>query len=104
MKKITLLFLLLSATLYSQDFLTVDATVASYPHSFSDVDQLAQLIKKDFTSENDKARAVFSWIAQNVQFDDVQSGKAAFTYKTEQERIQKEKKYKAEIVVKAFKR
>ena len=103
MKKITLLFLLLSAAVYSQDFSTVDATVASYPHSITDVNQLAQLIKKDFTSENDKARAIYSWIAQNVQFDDVQSGKAAFTYKTEQERVQKEKKYKAEIIAKALK-
>jgi len=103
MKKIALLFLLLSVTVYSQDFSTVDATVASYPHSFTDVNQLIQLIKKDFISENDKARAVFSWIAQNVKFDDVQSGTAAFTYKTEQERVQKEKKYKEEIVVKALK-
>lgn len=101
------LLLLLScftiAQAYSQDFSKVDSIVAGYPRFYSSADKLAALINKDFTGKQDKARAIFTWIAQNVQFDVKESSnKVVFRYATEQEKITKEKKYKSELILKAL--
>lgn len=55
--------------IYSQDYQRVDKVVEHYPASFNSPLDLANKIKKDFTSEGDKARAVFTWMALHVNYD-----------------------------------
>jgi transglutaminase/protease-like cytokinesis protein 3 len=88
---------------YSQDFSKVDSIVNKYPRYYTSPDKLAALINKDFKTQPDKARAIFTWVAGTVQFDVKEANKkVVFKYATEEEKIAKEKKYKRELVLKAL--
>lgn len=54
---------------YSQKFNSVDIIVLKYPKHFETPRQLADQIQKDFTSENEKARAIYTWMALNISYD-----------------------------------
>jgi hypothetical protein len=95
MKKIfkhsTLLLLLLCVGYaQAQDFTKVDARVKNYPATFADADKFAAKIKADFTREDEKARAIFTWIALNISYDASPAAKGRkpihFSYKTAAER------------------
>ena len=72
-KKFALIFLLLNSIFinftFSQKISEVDKIVAKYPKSFDSTEELAQKIDKDFKSDYDKARAIYSWIAFNIKYD-----------------------------------
>lgn len=71
-KKIAFLFLFLNVgfinSSYSQKYNAIDSIVLRYPN-FGNPEKLAEKIQKDFTSEHDKARAIYSWIAINLNYD-----------------------------------
>jgi transglutaminase/protease-like cytokinesis protein 3 len=69
MIKYIIIFLLYFQTIFAQDYSKVDSVVKTYPKVFSSVDRLAGRIKKDFTKEDEKARAIFTWIATNIKYD-----------------------------------
>lgn len=108
MKKIfslILLFLLACQTALAQ-YETVDATVRSYP-DFSDADKLAARIEADFDSEIEKARAIYTWIATNIHYDmkafyAQQNGGIAFSYTTPEDRIEKERAFRLNLVKKTM--
>ncbi|WP_291286208.1 transglutaminase domain-containing protein [Flavobacterium sp.] len=62
---LNILFLNLS---YSQKFSAIDSIVLKYPN-FGSTEKLAERIRKDFTSEHYRARAIFSWIGLNLDYD-----------------------------------
>jgi transglutaminase/protease-like cytokinesis protein 3 len=72
LKKLVFIFLLLNIILlqssYSQKYTAIDSIVLKYP-DFGSTEKLAEQIKKDFISEHDKARAIYSWIALNLDYD-----------------------------------
>ncbi|MCR5862762.1 hypothetical protein LRS05_11710 [Flavobacterium sp. J372] len=51
------------------DYKNVDVKVRSYPTAFASPDKLAAHISKDFYREEDKARALFTWMAHNIKYD-----------------------------------
>ncbi len=63
-----LLFLLIPTVTFAQ-YEKVDVEVKSYPKSFSDPQLLAQRINTDFSKPDEKARAIFTWIALNIKYD-----------------------------------
>ncbi|PIF33739.1 transglutaminase superfamily protein [Flavobacterium sp. 9] len=71
-RKIAFVFLFLNIVFlnssYSQKYSAIDSIVLKYP-SFGSTEKLAERIQKDFTSEHDKARAIYSWIALNLDYD-----------------------------------
>lgn len=85
-----LLLLLAAVNIQAQDFSKVDSTVKSYSSSFSDVDKLAAQINRDFKREDEKARAIFTWIATNIRYDNSPAALGRkpikYSYKTEAER------------------
>lgn len=91
----------------AQDFDKVDAKVASYPKSFSDLDKLANRINTDFKRDDEKARAIFTWIASNVKYDlaayGVNERPVAYSFSNEEEKLAKEKKFKEDLAVKTLK-
>lgn len=91
MKKLTvMLIVILPITfLKAQQLDKIDVMVAQYPKTFDAAEELAALINNDFETETDKARAVYSWIAMNVEFDT----KAYFARKKKNKRL----KYKDAI-------
>lgn len=91
---------------YSQDYAFVDSIADAYPKDISSYDVIADLIKNDFTQPDQKARAIFRWVATSISFDvklaDSMGYKSikVFAYSTEKERIEKEKKFKANLLSK----
>jgi Skp family chaperone for outer membrane proteins len=102
-----LLFLSLGFSANAQDYAKVDNIVKAYPKSFSSPDKLAEQISKDFTRDDEKARAIFTWIATNIKYDyaayGVNERPVAYTFRTEEEKIAKEKAMKQELAQKTLK-
>ena len=102
--RIVIFILLISNYSYSQKYIIVDSIVEAYPKYLINADKLVELINKDFSKQDEKARAVFRWITTNIAYD-VDLGKLmdsksiyAFSYKTEKEKEIKEKKFKSDLV------
>lgn len=107
MKKLLALFLLLSFSLQSQDFKYVDAKVSKYP-SFSKVEDLANQIETDFSTDQEKARAAFYWLATNINYNlkeyyNPTPRTYSFRYKNEAEKQQKIAAAKNKIIQATFK-
>jgi transglutaminase/protease-like cytokinesis protein 3 len=109
-KKIVFLFLINVIFLYSsfaQKYNAVDNIILKYPKSFSTTEKLAERIEKDFTSDYDKARAIYSWIAYNVRYDYAAflnpPKTQGFSYRSEAEKQRKIQALNDQMVEKAFK-
>lgn len=110
-KKISFIFLLLNFTFlnftFAQKLSEVDKIVAKYPKSFNSTEKLAERIEKDFNSDYDKARAIFSWMAFNMKYDynaflnppRVQG----FSYSSEAEKQRKIQQLNDNLIQKSFK-
>lgn len=110
-KKIALIFLLLNILFinftFSQKISEVDKIVSKYPKSFDTTEKLAEKIEKDFDSDAERARALYSWIALNIRYDynaylnppRVQG----FSYSTEAEKQRKIKQLNDNLIQKSFK-
>lgn len=110
-KKISSLLLFLNIIFLNFTFAQkpgeVDKIVAKYPKSFSTTEKLAEKIQSDFSSDYDKARAIYSWIAFNLKYDynaylnppKVQG----FSYSSEAEKQRKIKQLNDNLIQKAFK-
>lgn len=71
LKKIVFVLLLnivFTASSYSQKYNAIDSIVLKYPN-FGSTEKLAERIQTDFASEHDRARAIYSWIALNLDYD-----------------------------------
>jgi len=109
-KKIALIFLLLNIFsinfIFAQKISEVDKIVAKYPKNFDSTEKLADRIEKDFDSDAERARAIYSWIAFNIRYDynaylnppRVQG----FSYSTEAEKKRKIKQLNDNLIQKAF--
>ena len=91
---------------FAQKYNAVDNIVLKYPKSFDSTEKLAERIEKDFTSDYDKARAIYSWIAFNVKYDYAAftnpQRTQGFTYRTEAERQKKIQALNDKMIDKAF--
>ena len=99
-------FLLLSANIFSQDFSAVDDKVAKYS-GFSKVEDLARKINSDFTTDIDKARAAFYWLAKNIRYNlreyyNPRQRAYSFSYRTEAEKNAKLQALKDNLVNATF--
>ncbi|MDI1255917.1 MAG: transglutaminase domain-containing protein [Flavobacterium sp.] len=113
MKKIPnialLLFLFIRILANAQDFKKVDVLVKNYPKSFSSPDDLAIKINDDFTRDDEKARAIYTWIAFNVAYDVKtyfapagNTQRTGFSYRTQSEKEQKERAFEYEFARKTL--
>lgn len=88
------IFILFSNTfIYSQDFKRIDSIVLSYPKSFNNYIEFAEIISTDFSSDIERVRGIYTWMAYNINYDIEEYGKFAFSYSSEQEREIKRKIY-----------
>jgi hypothetical protein len=92
---------------FAQNYNKVDQIVLKYPKRFDTTEELADRIQKDFSSDRDKARAIFSWMAFNINYDlnaflNPQRSQG-FSYRTEEEKQQKIKQLNDNMLQKAFK-
>lgn len=109
-KKIAIIFLLLNSIFlnytFAQKINEVDKIVAKYPKSFATTEKLAERIEEDFSSDYDKARAIYSWIAFNIRYDYNAflnpPRTQGFSYSTEAEKQRKIKELNDRLWQKAF--
>lgn len=108
MKNFLIGFLLFfQINVHSQDFEKVDQIVAAYP-TFATQSDLINRINLDFKLPSEKARALFYWICNTISYDvdfynRIESENIqAFSYKTEKEFQEKNKKFNEDLASKTF--
>jgi hypothetical protein len=73
--KITILFILSANTIFAQkaslnEFSAIDKKALQLPDSLTKTtDQIARYINSNFTTDKEKSRAIFIWVATNIQYD-----------------------------------
>jgi len=101
--------IILFTSLYgnTQDTTAVKQIIENYPHHFESVDKLAKRINSDFTLPKEKIRALYYWIATNIDFDsknDLFNFKINFiTYSDERDKKRQEKIKKEKRILKTLK-
>ena len=88
--------MIISKTLFSQDYEKVDSIVRNYPNSFSNPAKLAELINENFNLPEEKARAIFTWIALHIEYDvkalNSPPKSTSYSYSSQEEMLEKERK------------
>lgn len=80
-------------SIYCQDLEKVDELVRSY-HYFETPEKLAVQISQDFSTDLEKARAIYAWVAMNVAYD-FQSKSFTYSYRKKKEiKVKEEKRRK----------
>jgi transglutaminase/protease-like cytokinesis protein 3 len=107
MKQLLFCFLLISFATNSQDFKKVDSLVLEYPR-FSKVEDLADRISKDFSSDKNKSRAAFFWLTKNIRYNlkeyySPNQRSYRFSYSSEEDKINKLQAIKDKLIADTFK-
>ena len=95
---------LFSETTFAQDYERVDASILLYPEKFESVEKLSRFITRDFATEEDKVRAIYSWIILNIAYDPDEYKKFDYKFKNYRERNSKEEKTRAAIISRTLKK
>ena len=66
---LTTILTFISFLLSAQNFKAVDEKVRLYPKKFASAERLAEQINTDFSSDTEKVRAVYTWLATNISYD-----------------------------------
>ena len=99
LKKVLVVFqLLVVNTMVSQDFERVDATILLYPTHCDSPEELSKFISRDFTSEEEKVRAIYSWIIQNIAYEPNEYKKFDYRFSNYRERNKKEEITRNKII------
>ena len=81
------------------EYASIDKKIAAIPSNLTtSTDGIAAYIKANFTSENDKIRAVFYWTASNISYD-VKNAFSLNPNKTASEKIEKALKTKKGVCI-----
>ncbi len=92
----------LAPTLRAQDYEQIDATIELYPNRFNSAQELSDFITRDFHSEEEKVRAIYTWIIQNVAYEPDEYKKFNFNFKNYRERNQKEEKTRKKVILRTL--
>jgi len=85
-----IILLLYSFQGQTQDFTQIDLKVLEYSKKYNKPEKLAIQITKDFKTDLEKTRAVYTWITNNVAYDYAESGKFNFTYSSKEQQRKRE--------------
>ncbi len=101
---ILMLSFFLSGFLMGQDYEIIDATIELYPTNFSSAEELSKLISRDFTSEEEKVRAIYTWIIRNVAYDPDEYKQFNYNFKNYRERNAKEEITRKKVIQRTLKK
>jgi len=102
-KKILFGFIFLSClTNVAQDFERVDAIITLYPKQFNTPEELSKFISRDFTTTEDKVRAIYTWIVSNIAYDPNEYKMFNYSFKNVRERNQKEEKSRNNLIIRVI--
>lgn len=103
MKFIAPIFLLFSISVFAQNYERVDAVLTMYPSTFDSPEKLAKFIARDFNTEEDRVRAIYTWIIQNVAYDPEEYKKFDYKFSNYRERNEKDEKLRHKIIKRTLK-
>ena len=104
MKRLSLQICLFIAVLsYAQDYSRVDATIELYPESFENIEDLSAMLSRDFSTDDEKVRGIYTWIIQNVAYDPDEYKKFNYNFKNYRERNAKEEKVREQTIERTLK-
>ncbi len=92
------LFGLVTSLAFSQDYERIDATILLYPKTFDSSEELSRLITRDFETEEEKVRAMYSWIIQNIAYEPDEYKQFDFKFKNYRERNKKEENTRKKVI------
>lgn len=83
---------------WAQDYERVDATIELYPTTFDSAEELSAFITRDFKTEEEKVRAIYTWIIRNVAYEPDEYKRFNFNFKNYRERNIKEEKTRQKVI------
>lgn len=98
MNRVRFFLILVTFSAYSQDYERVDATIQLYPKTVNKAEDLSRFITRDFSTEEDKVRAIYSWLITNVSYRPSEYKMFNYSFTNYRERNQKEEKTRAKII------
>lgn len=105
MKRLFFIIFFISTITYGQNFSGVDVIAKSYPR-YINPQKLADRIQQDFSSDQNRIRAAFIWLTNNIRYDLEKMYRTEkviqFSFYSEEERLQKIQKIKDDLVNEAF--
>ena len=95
-----LLFFIICAPAFvvGQDYSRADATIQLYPETFDDVAKFSLFLSRDFTEDDEKVRAIYSWLIKNIAYDPKAYKLFNYQFKDYRERNQKEERSREKII------
>lgn len=93
-----ILLIFISTTLFSQDYERIDATILLYPKTCDSPEEISKFITRDFQTEEEKVRAIYSWIIQNIVYEPSEYKKFDYRFSNYRERNKKEEITRIKII------
>lgn len=84
---------------------SIDKKVASFSNTYNSVQELAKDIIENFSSDSDRVRAAYAWIAMNVAYDTKALGKpqrVSFSYRSQEELETKKRQFRKDLALKTL--
>lgn len=94
----------MGAPIFGQDYERIDATIQLYPTSVDHPEELSFFIDRDFQTDEEKVRAVYSWLIQNVAYEPSEYDQFDYSFKNYRERNAKDEKLRKKIVRRTLKK
>ena len=88
--------------LSAQDYERVDAAIQLYPKTVNSPEELSRFISRDFETDEDKVRAIYSWLIHNVAYDPEEYKKFSYYFTNYRERNEKEEKTRKKIIARTL--
>ncbi len=93
-----MIFFMLAFGVHAQDYDRVDATIQLYPARCDTPEDLSKFISRDFDTDVEKVRAIYSWIIQNIAYDPKEYKKFDYSFRQYRERNIKEEETRNKII------
>lgn len=85
-------------SLPAQDMQRVDAIIQLYPERVETAEELSRFISRDFETEEEKVRAIYSWIVHNIAYEPEEYKQFNFNFTNYRERNEKEERAREKLI------
>lgn len=95
-------FLGISNFSVAQDHERIDATISFYPNRCNSPEELSKFISRDFHTDEEKVRAIYSWLIKNVAYDPKEYKQFDYRFSNYRERNKKEEITREKIIIRTL--
>jgi transglutaminase/protease-like cytokinesis protein 3 len=95
---VAIIFIFWTVIVSSQDLARIDAMIQLYPTRCDTPEDLSKFISRDFNTDIEKVRAIYSWIINNISYEPREYKKFDYSFKNYRERNLKEEETRKKII------